>query len=68
MAKSDAYHCKIKKLYDVAPVTYPAYADTEVAKSWCFYRKHTWKTIYGNPFENNKELNADAQLIINSNL
>jgi len=59
---------KFKRLYDVAPVTYPAYADTEVAKRslTAFQEKNK------NPeqrSENNKELNAfDAQILINSNL
>lgn len=63
---------KFKRLYDVAPVTYPAYADTEVAK-----RSHDAYIEKINPkpvievtrSDNNKELNAfDAQIIINSNL
>ncbi|MFH6966473.1 HK97 family phage prohead protease [Flavobacterium sp. FlaQc-28] len=63
---------KFSVLYDVAPVTYPAYADTEVAK-----RSHSAHLEKLNPkpeslqtrSENNKELNAfDAQIIINSNL
>lgn len=63
---------KFKRLYDVAPVTYPAYADTEVAK-----RSHDAyvEKINKKPeseetrSDNNKELNAfEAQLIINSNL
>jgi HK97 family phage prohead protease len=58
---------KFKKLYDVSPVTYPAYVDTEVAA-----RSLTAFKEKNNPeqrSENKKELNAfDAQLIINSNL
>lgn len=63
---------KFKRLYDVAPVTYPAYADTEVAK-----RSHDayFEKLNKKPDSveartgNDKELNAfDAQIIINSNL
>ncbi|WP_281321997.1 HK97 family phage prohead protease [Flavobacterium aestivum] len=63
---------KFKRLYDVSPVTYPAYADTEVAKRSLDAFKEKVKP---NPVQeetradNNKELNAfDAQIIINSNL
>lgn len=63
---------RFKKLYDVAPVTYPAYADTEVAKRSldAFIEKtHAKDDSKGTRSDNNKELNAfDAQLIINSNL
>lgn len=57
---------KFKKLYDVSPVTYPAYVDTEVAARslTAFQEKNKPEQR-----DNNKELNAfDAQLIINSNL
>jgi HK97 family phage prohead protease len=63
---------RFKKLYDVAPVTYPAYADTEVAKRSldAFIEKtHPKDDHKETRSDNNKELNAfDAQLIINSNL
>jgi HK97 family phage prohead protease len=62
---------KFKRLYDVAPVTYPAYADTEVAKrSLDAFKKKTEKPdLDEKRSENNKELNAfEAQVIINSNL
>ncbi|WP_298220830.1 HK97 family phage prohead protease [Flavobacterium sp.] len=59
---------KYKRLYDVSPVTYPAYPDTEVAKrSFDQYKKE-------NPGEeirtdNDTELDeVEAQIIINSNL
>lgn len=59
---------KFKRLYDVAPVTYPAYADTEVAKrSLTAYQEKNKNPEQRS--DNDKELNAfDAQLIINSNL
>lgn len=58
---------KFKKLYDVSPVTYPAYVDTEVAaRSLTAFQE---KNKPEQRSDNNKELNAfDAQLIINSNL
>lgn len=65
---------KFKKLYDVAPVTYPAYADTEVAKRSLDAYKEKNKTIDVTDVievraDNNKELDAfEAQIIINSNL
>jgi len=65
---------KFKRLYDVAPVTYPAYADTEVAKRSLDAFKEKNKNIdVTDEIEvrgsNNKELDAfDAQIIINSNL
>ena len=62
---------KFKRLYDVAPVTYPAYADTEVAKRSLDAFKETIKKpeTEETRADQNKELNAfDAQIIINSNL
>lgn len=61
---------KFKRLYDVAPVTYPAYADTEVAKRSLDAFKEKVNKDNGETRSNeNKELNAfDAQIIINSNL
>jgi len=58
---------KFEKLYDVSPVTYPAYADTEVAKrSMEESRKIEFPEQRS---DNNKELQAfEAQLIINQNL
>jgi HK97 family phage prohead protease len=62
---------KFEAIYDVSPVTYPAYVDTEVAtRSLEASRKND--NIPPNTemrSDNNKELNAfDAQIIINSNL
>ncbi|WP_281225374.1 HK97 family phage prohead protease [Flavobacterium aquiphilum] len=65
---------RFKILYDVAPVTYPAYTDTEVVKrSLTAYQEKNKTTENAEPVEarsdNEKELNAfEAQLIINSNL
>lgn len=66
---------KFKRLYDVSPVTYPAYADTEVAKRShdAFIEKMNPKPVNAEPVEartdNNKELSAfEAQIFINSNL
>ncbi|RZJ33730.1 MAG: HK97 family phage prohead protease [Flavobacterium sp.] len=58
---------KYKKLYDVSPVTYPAYADTEVAKrSFDEFKKDNEGSESRS--DNNNELNlVDAQIIINSN-
>jgi len=58
---------KFEKLYDVSPVTYPAYADTEVAaRSLTAFQE---KNKPEQRSDNHKELNAfDAQIIINSNL
>lgn len=58
---------KFEKLFDVSPVTYPAYADTEVAKR--SMEESRGKEFPEERSGNNKELNAfDAQIIINSNL
>jgi len=58
---------KFEKLFDVAPVTYPAYTDTEVAKRSMEESKKI--EFPEQRSDENKELNAfDAQLIINSNL
>lgn len=57
---------KFEKIYDVSPVTYPAYADTEVAK-----RSLVTSHDENNPVEkrNEKELSAfEAQIFINQNL
>ncbi|MBF4484425.1 HK97 family phage prohead protease [Flavobacterium sp. CSZ] len=63
---------KFKRLYDVAPVTYPAYADTEVAKRSldAYKEKSNIKPeIDESRTAEKRELNAfDAQIIINSNL
>lgn len=61
---------KFSVLYDVAPVTYPAYADTEVAKrSLGSFKANKNSDDEEIRSDNNKELNAfDAQIIINSNL
>lgn len=60
---------KFKRLYDVAPVTYPAYADTDVAKRSLDAYKDKINPVPEIRTENSKELNAfDAQIIINSNL
>lgn len=61
---------KFSVLYDVAPVTYAAYSDTEVAKrSLGDFKGKEKPEIVNTRSNNNKELNAfDAQIIINSNL
>jgi HK97 family phage prohead protease len=60
---------KFRKLYDVAPVTYPAYADTEVAKRSLETYKELNKKDEQEVRSENKGLDAfDAQIIINSNL
>lgn len=54
---------KIAKLYDVSPVTYPAYADTTVAQ-----RSHDAFVAEKREADKNKGLSlTEAQLIINSN-
>ncbi len=56
---------KFKKLYDVSPVTYPAYQDTEVAEE---SRSAAIKNIEVRETSNPKELSSfEAQIIINSN-
>lgn len=58
---------KFEKIYDVSPVTYPAYVDTEVASRSLTAFKEENKPEQRSV--NHKELNAfEAQLIINSNL
>lgn len=60
---------KFKKLYDVAPVTYPAYIDTEVAARSLTAFQEKNKNHEQRSDDNEKELNAfDAQIFINSNL
>lgn len=64
---------KFERLYDVSPVTYPAYADTEVAKR-SLEASHgennpKGQNNAGNEQRNEKELSAfEAQLFINQNL
>jgi phage head maturation protease len=58
---------KVRKIYDVSPVTYPAYVDTEVASRSLTAFKEENKPEQRSV--NHKKLNAfDAQIIINSNL
>lgn len=62
---------KFEKLFDVSPVTYPAYADTEVAKRSMEESRKNETPPAGEETrsDNNKELNAfEAQIFINSNL
>jgi len=57
---------KFKILYDVSPVTYPAYEDTEVAEC-----SRSASKLQDNPAKvgNEKELDIfEAQILINSNL
>lgn len=58
---------KFKKLYDVSPVTYPAYADTEVAKrSFDSFVNERAKNG-DNPDENKRLTALEAQIKINEN-
>ena len=61
-----------EKLYDVSPVTYPAYADTEVAKRSldAVHEKNPKEENNAAPeARNEKEMSAlEAQLFINQNL
>lgn len=60
---------KYKKLYDVSPVTYPAYADTEVAKRSFDSYKETLNGSDGQRTGNDNELSTvAAQILINENL
>lgn len=58
---------KYSALYDVSPVTYPAYADTEVAKrSFDAFKKHP--DGESRTADDNELDLVEAQIIINSNL
>lgn len=63
---------KFEKLFDVSPVTYPAYADTEVAKRSldASHEKNPKEQNNDTPeVRNEKELSAfEAQIFINQNL
>jgi HK97 family phage prohead protease len=62
---------KFEKLFDVSPVTYPAYTDTEVAKRSMEESRKNDNIPPENETrgENNKELSAfEAQILINQNL
>ena len=56
------YITRVKKLYDVSPVTYPAYPDTTVAvRSLEQFRKQFYSQKYFNLFD--KKLQLLSKLI-----
>lgn len=61
---------KFSKIYDVSPVTYPAYADTEVAqRSLTSYKeKNNIETGESRSEENKGFSTFEAQVLINKNL
>lgn len=60
---------KFKTIFDVSPVTYPAYPDTEVAqRSLTSYKKENNIEMIQNRSEENRELSTfEAQILINKN-
>ncbi|PAM93335.1 hypothetical protein B4N84_18490 [Flavobacterium sp. IR1] len=61
---------KISKIYDVSPVTYPAYHDAEVAKrSYESHKDQKQKDTEGKPSKDEKRALSrfEAQLIVNKN-
>lgn len=59
---------KFKKIYDVAPVTYPAYPDTEVASRSLLNAKNEIESRDQNTDQNKGLSTFEAQLLINSNI